>query len=88
MVFLIGQGNGRSDDNRIAGMNAHWIKILHRADGDGVPLPVAYNLKLNLFPPRDALLHQNLMDGRLPDTTCSNLAQLVFVVGDATPTAP
>ena len=42
-------------------MDPDRVKILHRADRNDVPDPVTHRLKLNLFPPGNALFDKHLM---------------------------
>ena len=60
MVFAVGECLRRSYDNRLACVDAKRVEILHIADCNTVVIRVANNFVLNLFPPFQALLHQNL----------------------------
>ena len=59
----IKRSGGGSHDDRVAGVDADGVQVLHVADGDDVALVVAHDLVLDLFPAGDALFHQDLMDG-------------------------
>ncbi len=50
LVFLVGQGLGRSHGDRIAGVHPHRIEVLDAADDDAVVLAIADHLHLELFP--------------------------------------
>ena len=50
LVFLVGQRLRRRDGDRVAGMHAHRIEVLDRADDDAVVLLVADHLHLEFFP--------------------------------------
>ena len=60
LVFPVGQGNCRSDNDAVAGMNADWVEVFHGADGNDVALAVTNNFKFNFFPAADTLFNQNL----------------------------
>ena len=50
LVFPVGKGLGGRDGDRIAGMHAHRIEILDRADDDAVVGPIAHHLHLEFLP--------------------------------------
>ena len=64
LVFLVGQRQRRGHRDRIAGVDAHRIDILNRADDDAVVGLVADNLHLEFFPAEKALVDQDLRDRR------------------------
>ena len=61
LEFLVGQRQRRRDGDRIAGMHAHRVDVLDRADDDAIVLFVAHHLHLELFPAEHALLDQDLV---------------------------
>ena len=83
LVLVVGQGLGGSHDHRIAGVDADGVKVLHIADGDDVALVVAHDLVLDLFPARDALFYQDLMDGGKTEAVGADLDELCLVLADA-----
>ena len=64
-------------------MHAHRVQVLHGAHGDGVALAVPHHLELDLLPPGDGLLHQDLGDGRKGQAVGGHFPQLLLVVDDA-----
>ena len=83
LEFLVGQRQRRGDGDRIAGMDAHRVDVLDRADDDAIVLFVAHHLHLELFPAEHALLDQNLVGGRSVDAALHDLDQFASRVGDA-----
>ena len=67
----------------IAGMDAHRIDVLDRADDDAIVLLVAHHLHLELFPAEHALLDQDLVGRRSVDAALDDLDQFASCVGDA-----
>lgn len=49
---------------RVTRVHAHRVDVLDGADGDKLPLGVADDLELELFPAQDALLDEYLGDRR------------------------
>ena len=60
LVFLVGQRQGRSDGDRIAGMHAHRVDVFDRADDDGVVGGVAHHLHLVFLPAQQAFVDEDL----------------------------
>ena len=83
LIFVVAQRLRRRNDDRIAGVNADRIDVLHIADGDDVALSVAHDLVLDFLPACDALLDQNLIDAGVHDAARRDLAQLLPGVCDA-----
>jgi hypothetical protein len=54
--------NEKSTD-RLAGVDAHGVEVLHVTDGDGVALAVAHHLVLDLLPALHGLLDEDLRRG-------------------------
>ena len=50
LVFLVGQRQRRRDGDRVAGVHAHRIEVLDRADDDAVVALVAHHLHLEFLP--------------------------------------
>ena len=61
LVFLVGQRQRRRDGDRIAGVHAHRVDVLDRADDDAVVRLVADDLHLVLLPAEHALLDQHFV---------------------------
>ena len=76
LVFLVGQGQGRRDRDRIAGVDAHRVEVLDGADDDAVVGVVANHLHLVLLPAEQRLLDQHLADGREGEAALDRLDQL------------
>ena len=61
LVLLVGQRHRRRDGDRVAGVHAHRVDVLDRADDDEVVGAVADDLELELLPAEQALLDQALV---------------------------
>ena len=83
LVFFIRKGDCRGDNDGVAGVDAHRIKIFHRADRDDVSIAVAHDLKFDLFPAGDTFFYQNLRDRGKTEPCGSDFPQLCFVCSDA-----
>ena len=83
LVFLVGQGLGRGDGDGIAGVDAHRVQVLDRADDDAIVLAVAHHLHLELFPADQRLLDQQFGGGRQLQAAGADGVELFGVVGDA-----
>ena len=83
LVFLVGQRQRRRDGDRIAGVHAHRIDVLDRADDDAVVALVAHHLHLEFFPAEHQFLDQHLAGRRGVDAALDDLDELGLVVGDA-----
>ena len=62
LVDGVGQRLDRRDDDRIAGVDAERVDVLHRADGDARVVGVAHDLVLDLLPADEAPLDHDLAD--------------------------
>ena len=62
LVLDVGQRLGRGHGDRVAGVHAHRVDVLDRADDHAVVGPVAHHLELELLPPGDRLLDEDLAD--------------------------
>ena len=60
MIFGVGKCLRRSNDDRLAGMNAQRVEILHIADRDTVVISVAHHFVFYLFPALERFLYQYL----------------------------
>ena len=65
LVRLVGQRHLRRDGHRVAGVHAHRVDVLDRADDDGVVGVVAHQLELELVPAEEGLLDEHLADRAL-----------------------
>ena len=68
---------------RVAGVHAHRVDVLDRADDDDVVVLVAHHLHLVLLPPDDRLLDEHLGHRRGVEAALDDLLELLDVVGDA-----
>ena len=68
------------DDDRIAGVHADRIDVLHVADDDAVVGPVAQDFVLDLFPAQQRGFDQRLVDDRRRQAAGQRGAQLGLVV--------
>ena len=62
LVLDVGQRLGRGDRDRVAGVHAHRVDVLDRADDHAVVGAVAHHLELELLPAGDRLLDEDLAD--------------------------
>ena len=83
LEFLVGQGQRRRHGDRIAGVDAHGVEVLDRADDDAVVGAVAHHLHLEFLPAEHRLLDQHLADRRGAQAGEHDVLELVAVVGDA-----
>ena len=83
LVLAVGQRHRRRDGDRVAGVHAHRVEVLDRADDDDVVGPVAHHLELVLLPAEDRLLHEHLGGRRRRQPGAGDLAQVGLVVGHA-----
>ena len=83
LVLAVGQGLGRGDGDGVAGVDAHGIHVLDRADDDDVVVLVAHDLELELLPAEQAALEHDLGGHRQVEPGAAEVLQLLAVVGDA-----
>jgi hypothetical protein len=65
LVLGVRQGHRRRDGDRVAGVHAHRVEVLDRADDDAVVVAVAHDLELVLLPAEHRLLDEHLVDRRV-----------------------
>ncbi len=87
LVFAVGERLGRSHGDRVAGVDAHGVEVLDRADDDDVVRPIAHHLELVLLPPEDAPLDQALVARRLLKRPLHQRFEFLLGEGDAPPGA-
>ena len=63
LILAIGQRQRRRDGDAVAGVHAHRIDVLDRADHDKVVGLVAHHLELEFLPADHRLFEQDLVDG-------------------------
>ncbi len=83
LIFLVGERQRRRDRDRIAGMHAHRVDVLDRADDDAIVRLVADDLHLEFFPAEHAFFDQHLARRRGIDAALDDLDEFALVVGDA-----
>ena len=81
VILFVGQRLRRADHDGVAGVDAHGVKVLHVADGNGGVVGVPHDLVFDFLEALDALLHQNLMDGRQHQSVFHNLPEFFLVIG-------
>ena len=84
LVFLVGQRLRRRDGDRVAGVDAHRVQVLDRADDDAIVLAIADHLHLELFPAEQRFLDQQFVRRRKIEPALAHVDELVLVVRDAT----
>ncbi|CAB4794963.1 unannotated protein [freshwater metagenome] len=65
-----------SHRDRVAGVYAHWIEVLDRADDDAVVVAVTHDFEFVFFPAGDAGLNQNLADGAARNSLTGQVCEL------------
>ena len=60
MVFVVGEGLRRGDDDALAGVDPERVHVLHVADRDAVVEAVADHLVFDFLPPAQGFLHKDL----------------------------
>ena len=88
LVLLVGQRERRRDRDAVAGVHAHRVDVLDRADHDEVVRHVAHHLELEFLPADHRLLDQDFVDRTELDAAVHQFAELLDVVGDAAAHAP
>ncbi len=83
LVLDVGQGLGRGDRDAVAGVDAHGVEVLDRADDHEIVRPVAHDLELVLLPAEHRLLDQDLADGAGRQPPAGGGRELLAVVDDA-----
>ena len=84
LVVAVGEGLLGGDHDRLAGVDPHWINVLHRTHDYGVVSAITHDLVLVLLPSHDALLDEHLTDCGVKDALAGNLHQLPRVECGAT----
>ena len=77
LVGLVDRRHLRRDRHRVAGVDAHRVEVLDRADDHHVVAAVAHQLQLELVPADQRLLDQHLADRRLGQRPLQQHLQLL-----------
>ncbi len=83
LVFLVGQRQRRRDGDRVAGVDAHRIDVLDRADDDAVVRLVADDFHLIFLPAEHRFLDQDFGRRRGIEAAADDLEEFRAVVGNA-----
>ena len=83
LELLVGQRQRRGDGDGIAGVHAHGVDILDRADDDAIVGAIAHDFHFILFPAQHRFLDQHLRGWRGLKPAHHDLAVFRQVVGDA-----
>ena len=70
----------RGGAERVAGMHAHRVDVLDRADGDHLSLRIADDFEFELFPAEHALFYEHLGNRACCESARYNRAQFLDVV--------
>ena len=73
----VGQGHRGRHGHRVAGVDAHRIDVLDRADDHRVVVAIAHDLELELAPTEHRLFEQHLPDRARVEGALESIAQLV-----------
>ena len=82
LVFDVAERLRRGDGDRIAGVHAHRIDVLDRADDHAVVGVITHHLELELLPAGDRLLDEDLADRARRQPGVGEPAELLRVRGD------
>ena len=63
LIFLVGERLDRCHRNRVAGVHAHGIEVLDRANDHTVVSTVAHDFHLEFLPTKQRFLHQHFANG-------------------------
>ncbi len=80
---LVGQRHLRRDGDRVAGVDAHRVEVLDRADDHDVVGVVAHDLELELVPAAHGLLDEHLADRALAQADLDLAVELLGRVREA-----
>ena len=83
LVDGVGERLDGRDDDRVAGVDAERVHVLHRAHGDARVLGVAHDLVLDLLPAHEAALDHDLLDGARPEARADALPVRLLGLHDA-----
>ena len=83
LVFAVGQGHRGRDGDRVAGVHAHRVDVLDRADHHDVVVAVAHEFELVLFPAEHALLDQHLVHRGFGEAAGREPVEFLVGVGQA-----
>ncbi len=82
LIEAVGQRLLRGDRDAVAGVDAHRVDVLDRADDHAVVVVVAHDLQLELAPADDRLVEQDLADRRRLEAAAHDRAKLLGRAGD------
>ena len=88
LVLAVGERHRRRDADRVAGVDAHRIDVLDRADDHHVVEAVADHLELELAPALDRLLEQHLRDRALAQPARDRVEERGLVAREPAAMAP
>ena len=88
LVGLVGERHLRRDRDGVAGVDAHRVEVLDRADDHDVVGAVADDLELELVPAAQRLLDEHLADRRLGEAELDLAAELLGVSAKPPPWPP
>ena len=85
VVFGIGEGLGRGDDNAFAGVDSQRVKVFHVADGDAIIRRIPHHFILDFFPAAQPFFHENLsaVSGHFGEGPVAAAAQFRLVTAEA-----
>ena len=82
LIEAVGQRLLRRDRDAVAGVDAHRVDVLDRADDHAVVVVVAHDLELELAPADHRLVEQDLADRRRVEAAADDRAELLGRAGD------
>ena len=87
LILFVSQGLGRSYGDGISRVNPHGVEVFNGAHDDHVVLVVTHDLQLELFPPQDGFLNQDLVHRRKFQAPSNRLGKILWPIGNVS-TAP
>ena len=82
LIFLVGQRQRRRDGDGVAGVDAHRIDILDRADDDGIVVAITHDFHLIFLPAEERFLDQDFGGRRSIQPAADDVHELVAIIGD------
>ncbi len=82
LIEAVGQRLLRGDRDAVAGVDAHRVDVLDRADDHAVVVVIAHDLELELAPADHRLVEQDLRDRRRLQAAAHDPAKLLRRAGD------
>ena len=83
LVFLVAQRERRGHGDAVAGVHAHRVDVLDRADDDEVVGDIAHHLEFEFLPADHRFLDEHFVHRAHLEAAAADFLELLDVVGDA-----